>query len=460
MVKGKYFCTYTRVLDGSLRGILFFTGKIILKLLPFSQAFKERTIEKAVDIYKVLLGWTGRRRLKMDIKSIDIAFPEGASSFPTHESDKYIPYEEKTNLEFSPYLVKIIAFYLPQFHAIPENDIWWGEGFTEWTNVKPAKPQFEGHYQPRIPGELGYYNLLDRKTQKRQVELAKNYGIGGFCFHFYWFGGKRLLERPILQYLQDTDLDLPFCLCWANENWSRRWDGRELDVLISQTHSSEDDLAFISYVSQYLEDPRYIRINGKPLLIIYRPEVLPDAKATVSRWRNWYRSQGLDELYIACTHSFGTFDPKVYDMDAALEFPPNNSGAVLAGRVVKPLCSNFQSVLYDWRSLVARSLDYQTPTYPLFRGVCPSWDNTARRKHKGTVFLYSSPSLFQYWLQNAIGDTIRRFDAPDERLIFVNAWNEWAEGAYLEPDDRYGYAYLEAVWKALDSKETYTTLSN
>jgi len=438
-----------------MKRLVLFIVKIVFKLLP--QTRRERTIEQAVHGYKVLSNWIGSRR-KMGVGYVyNTAFSGGLLPSPKDESDKYVyvPYEEKAL--HNPCAVRIIAFYLPQFHAIPENDMWWGEGFTEWTNVKPAQPQFEGHYQPRIPGELGYYNLLDRKTQKRQVELAKNYGIGGFCFHFYWFGGKRLLETPILQYLQDIDLDLPFCLCWANENWSRRWDGRESDVLISQTHSPEDDLAFISYISQYLESSRYIRINGKPLLIVYRPGVLPDAKATVSRWRNWYRSQGLGELYIACTHSFGTFDPEVYDMDAALEFPPNNSNAILAGHSVKSLTSDFQSVLYDWRSLVAKSLDYQTPEYPLFRGVCPSWDNTARRKNRGTVFLHSSPSLFQHWLQNAIEDTVRRFDTPDERLIFVNAWNEWAEGAYLEPDERYGYAYLEAVWKALDSKDTYFT---
>lgn len=359
---------------------------------------------------------------------------------------RYVPFKSYPAIEPS---CKILAFYLPQFHPIPENDTWWGEGFTEWTNVRPAQPQFEGHYQPRVPDTLGYYNLLDPGVQKQQVALAKNYGLGGFCFHFYWFNGVRLLEQPILNYLADKDLDLPFCLSWANESWSRRWDGKEQEVLMQQAHSPEDDIAFIAYVATYFSDPRYIRIKDKPLLLVYRPGILPNAKETTDRWRDWCRANGVGELYLACSQSFEKEDPTLYGMDAALEFPPNNMGVDRVKMAVRPTIPDFDMQLYGWRFLWRRSWNRPSPSYPLFWGVCPSWDNTARRKNKGTALLDAHPVLYQGWLMNAIRDTIRRFSHPDERLIFINAWNEWAEGAYLEPDKRYGYAYLEATRKAL-----------
>ncbi|MBC7489780.1 MAG: glycoside hydrolase family 99-like domain-containing protein, partial [Glaciimonas sp.] len=337
----------------------------------------------------------------------------------------------------------------PQFHAIPENDAWWGNGFTEWTNVKPAQPQFEGHYQPHVPEDLGYYNLLDPQTQKKQIELAKIYSLGGFCFYFYWFAGRRLLETPTENYLNNSELDFPFCLCWANENWSRRWDGLDSEILMAQQHSPEDDLGFIKHVAKYMRDKRYIRIDGKPLLLVYRPSLLPDAKATSQRWRKWCRKNGIGEIYLAYTQSFEAVDPSLYDFDAAIEFPPNNSSPPNVTDSVKPLNHDFSCNVYDWKTLVDRSESYKKPDYPLFRGVCPSWDNTARRKSNSSILLNSSPMDYQRWLVNASKDTQARFAKPDERLIFVNAWNEWAEGAHLEPDQRYGYAYLEATRMAL-----------
>jgi glycosyltransferase involved in cell wall biosynthesis len=351
--------------------------------------------------------------------------------------------------EYTTASTKLIAFYLPQFHPIPENNSWWGEGFTEWTNVQPAQPQFEGHYQPRIPGELGYYNLLDGQTQKRQVELAKLYGIGGFCFYMYWFGGKRLLEKPLDNYLNDQTLDLPFCVCWANENWSRRWDGLDKEILISQEHSPEDDLAFIAEAAKYLRDPRYIRIAGAPLLMIYRPALFPNIKETVERWRNWCRENSVGEIHLAYTQSFESVDPKEYGFDSAIEFPPNNACPPNLSNQITPLSNECRSTVYDWRHYVNKSFSYTEPGYSLFRSVCPSWDNTARRKGNGTVFLNSSPSQYQTWLQNAITHTKSTRQKEDEQLVFINAWNEWAEGAYLEPDQRYGYAYLQATKNAL-----------
>ncbi|EJO95119.1 hypothetical protein A471_03555 [Ectopseudomonas mendocina DLHK] len=341
--------------------------------------------------------------------------------------------------------VKLIAFYLPQFHPIPENDAWWGEGFTEWANVRPALPQYEGHYQPHVPGDLGYYDLLDGQTQQRQVELAKLYGLGGFCFYFYWFGGKRLLEAPIERYLADESLDLPFCLCWANENWSRRWDGLDNEILIGQNHSAEDDLAFIAYIARYMRDPRYIRVNGRPMLLVYRPSELPDAKATASRWRTWCRENGIGEIYLAYTQSFDNVAPSRFGFDAAIEFPPNATQPPPVTDRVRSLQEDFRGQVFDWSIYLKRSGQYSKPAYKLFRGVCPSWDNTARRRNRGTSFVNSSPRGYQQWLLNAMRDTLARESNPDECLVFINAWNEWAEGAHLEPDQRHGYGFLEAT---------------
>ncbi|WP_427184290.1 glycoside hydrolase family 99-like domain-containing protein [Bordetella bronchialis] len=355
---------------------------------------------------------------------------------------------------------RLICFYLPQFHPIPENDEWWGKGFTEWTNVAPAQPQYEGHYQPHIPGELGYYDLREHAVQQRQVELAKLYGIEGFCFYFYWFGGKRLLETPIENYLKDRSLDLPFCLCWANENWSRRWDGLDSEILIAQNHSPADDVAFIAYIAKYLRDPRYIRIDGKPLLLVYRPGVLPEPAETVRRWRKWCRENGIGEIYLAYTQSFESVDPRRYGFDAAIEFPPNNSSLLPARDQVAPLHPDFGSNIYEWRTLVKRSRQYPKPEYTLFRGVCPSWDNTARKKTRGTVLLNSSPRGYEEWLSNAISDTVTRIKSTDERLVFINAWNEWAEGAHLEPDAKYGYAFLDATRRALENNDPAQNLGS
>lgn len=356
--------------------------------------------------------------------------------------------------------VKAICFYLPQFHPIPENNEWWGEGFTEWTNVRPAKPQFEGHYQPHVPGELGYYNLLNEGVQQRQVELAKLYGLGGFCFYFYWFHGHRLLEDPILRYLADPSLDLPFCLCWANENWSRRWDGSEQDILIAQDHSPQDDLAFIKYISIYLNDSRYIRVGGKPLVLLYRPSLLPDIAETVSLWRDWCRKNGVGEIYLAYTQSFNKNDPKDFGFDAAVEFPPNNSSPREVRRDGVVFDRDFSGKTYDICSLGEQSSAHPKPDYKFFRSVCPSWDNTARKKSRGTIFCNSSPSVYGRWLKNAVRETIATFPEPDERLVFINAWNEWAEGAHLEPDQKYGYAWLDATRKALFANNIKSSRGN
>jgi lipopolysaccharide biosynthesis protein len=377
--------------------------------------------------------------------------PAGAKLAARYDADSDRAFVPLSDTPFRwPAASRVIAFYLPQFHPIPENDQWWGPGFTEWTNVRPARPLFTGHHQPHVPIDPGYYDLRDTAVQRRQIELAKLYGIGGFCFYFYWFGGKRLLEKPLENWLESRDLDFPFCLCWANENWSRRWDGLDSEILIAQRHSPEDDVAFIREVAPYLRDPRYIRVDGKPLLLIYRPSLLPNAVETAGRWRAWCAENGLGEVFLAYTQSFERADPRTYGFDAAVEFPPNNAGLPDATPLVKPVRGRLQGRVFDWSALVRQSEDYGARSYPLFRAVNPGWDNTARRGRRAMVLVNNSPPLYRRWLQNAILETVGAA-APDRRLVFVNAWNEWAEGAHLEPDAANGYAYLQATRDALRS---------
>lgn len=429
-----------------LRALLSESARILWRALPGSTAQKQHFKVLAFKHCSLLLNKTKAYQNWQRMSSMPAAEPAHVIGRPLKLIKEPIQQVKKfQGVPPSELPARLIAYYLPQFHSIPENDEWWGEGFTEWTNVKPAQAQYKGHYQPHVPGDLDYYSLEDIDTQRRQVELAKLYGIGGFCFYFYWFGGKRLLESPIEQYLANADLDLPFCLCWANENWSRRWDGLDSQVLIGQSHSAEDDLAFIAYVSKYMRDARYIRIDGKPLLLVYRPSLLPDAKSTVVRWRNWCRENGIGEIYLAYTQSFEVAPPNKYGFDAAIEFPPNSTLPPDVTAKIEPLHNDFAGTVYDWSIYLKRSANYSQPPYKLFRGVCPSWDNTARRKTRGTSFVNSSPRGYQEWLFNAIKDTVNRQHNNDERLVFINAWNEWAEGAHLEPDQRYGYGFLEAT---------------
>jgi glycosyltransferase involved in cell wall biosynthesis len=346
--------------------------------------------------------------------------------------------------------IKLIAFYLPQYHPIQENDRWWGRGFTEWANVTRAVPQFIGHYQPRLPGELGFYDLRIPEVQERQIELARQYGIYGFCFHFYWFDGRTLLETPIKQFAEN--FDFPFCINWANENWTRRWDGQDNEILIAQNHTHEDDIKFIEYISQYLTNKNYIRIKSKPLLVIYRPDLFPNPKATAEKWREWCIKNGIGEIYLAATHSFEHIDPRSIGFDAAIEFAPNTFPAKDLARKFNIVNPNFKGLITDYKNAIDYSRNYIPPLYKKFRGICPEWDNEARRPGRGTVFANSTPSNFNQWLKILCRFTYNNFE-KDERIIFINAWNEWAEGAYLEPDRRYGYAYLQSVADALIEHE-------
>ncbi|EGV19409.1 glycoside hydrolase family 99-like domain-containing protein [Thiocapsa marina] len=345
--------------------------------------------------------------------------------------------------------VKLIAFFLPQFHPIPENDLWWGKGFTEWTNVTRAKPNFSGHRQPHLPSDLGFYDLRLAETRQAQADLARHYGIYGFCYYHYWFAGKRLLQRPIDEMLASGKPDFPFCICWANESWSRRWDGREADILIAQQHSETDDLAFIRHLQPFLRDHRYIRINGRPLILVYRIELFPDPMHTAEIWREYCVRSGLGEIYLACVQSFGlSSDPADFGFDAIVEFPPHDLSVPLETR--PPLDNSaFSGQVYDYPATAERFMQRPLPDHRFFRTAMPSWDNTARRQDAGTIFLNSTPDLYEHWLSTLVTQS-RRLNPPGERFVFVNAWNEWAEGNHLEPDQYYGHGYLEATRSALD----------
>lgn len=350
--------------------------------------------------------------------------------------------------------VRTIAFHLPQFHTIAENDRWWGPGFTEWTNVSRALPNYRGHYQPHVPADLGFYDLSNPEAMRRQADLARRYGIGGFCHYFYWFtGGRRVLEAPLEPLLDSAEGDFPFCLCWANENWTRTWDGQERDVLLAQTYEPGDAEASIAAIEPYLTRPNYIRVDGRPLLLIYRPGLLPDARAWAEIWREHCRKAGVGEIYLAFVESFekagGRTDPANLGFDASVEFPPAGAGALIhpPGPLYNP---RFTGRVNDYRQMVRTFLDTTQLGHKRFRGVMPSWDNTPRRQDGGWVYQHATPGAFQAWTEAAFEDT-RRQNFGDERIVFINAWNEWGEGAHLEPDQRFGHAWLEAVKNAADA---------
>ncbi|MBB4198015.1 hypothetical protein CCR94_05050 [Rhodoblastus sphagnicola] len=346
---------------------------------------------------------------------------------------------------------KIVAFYLPQFHAIAENDAWWGAGFTEWRNLPRGLPRYQGHIQPRIPRDLGFYSLEGSDVLRRQVELAREFGITGFCFYYYNFNGKRLLERPLETLLDQKDIDFPFCLIWANENWSRRWDGSENEILMRQDYRDEDMPALVADLARHMKDPRYMRTaDGRPLFFLYRADVVPDPVATVAAWKKQFKIHGLDPV-IAMAQSFGAHDPRAFGFDGAIEFPPHKLGGHIPNinHRIEIFDPDFSGAIRAYSGVVQESRKAMINDFPLIKTAFPNWDNDARRQGKGMSFAGSSPSAFQDWLADLLVNAGKqRFF--DESLVFINAWNEWCEGAYLEPDVHFGYAYLNAVARALE----------
>ncbi len=367
-------------------------------------------------------------------------------------------------------MVTTIAFYLPQYHPIPENVSWWGPGFTEWTNVAKARPRFRGHYQPRIPGELGYYDLRLADSREHQAALAKEHRVDAFAYYHYWFNGRQLLERPLDEVLRTGEPDHQFLIAWANENWTRTWDGEEKSVLAHQNYDDYDADLHVEWLAKAFSDPRYVRVDDKPVFLVYTASDLPDPAATVRAWREAARKRGFKDLYICAIlarRPLSTDQVIEAGFDAVVEFAPQfyPRHRTLRTKMTIPMRAWNRLVasrlrlktidllnIYDYRKVVADGLrrvaDARLRVFPC---VSPGWDNTARRPTTGQVCQNDDPALYGKWLEHAV----RRVSVypPEEQLVFINAWNEWGEGCHLEPDQRHGRAWLDATKKAVLNAE-------
>ncbi len=347
-------------------------------------------------------------------------------------------------------MIRPIAIHLPQFHPTPENDAWWGKGFTEWTNVTKARPLLRGHYQPRLPTDLGFYDLRVPEVREAQAILARSYGIHGFCYYHYWFHGKRLLERPVNEIIATRKPDFPFMLCWANETWSRRWLGEEKEVLIKQTYGDADDVAHAQWLCERaFSDRRYITVNGRPAFIIYRPHDLPDYKRTIATFKSVAATTGIKEPYLIASNSHSqtrdgfdhvmNFEPQLSLLPQAFEDRPtlrklkNNLKQRIGSASLK---------VFDYH-YVKEVMSERKFEYPYFPCVFVGWDTTARRGRNAIIVLNQNKADFKTSLERARDHVAA--NPPDEQLVFINAWNEWAEGNYLEPCRQFGHSLLEAV---------------
>jgi len=371
----------------------------------------------------------------------------------TGKSEYYIQPPEDTSAPFvNNSNVHLSAYYLPQFHRLEVNDVNWGSGFTEWTNVTRAHPYFPGHLQPHLPADLGFYDLENTDTLKRQVQLARHYGISSFCFYYYWFGGKKIMEGPIRQFLNDTSLDLQFSLCWANENWTRRWDGENNDIILQQPHSFDHDKRFIYDILPYLADSRYVRINGRPIFIVYRPELMGShLSKTLEHWKKTVSDAGLGELLIFRSTfgiDFDKQDLRIGEFDGIVQFPPHGHWKYIRNYNVDGFFNKkFSGSIGDYdhaREYLLKQHENNTKMIP---GALPAWDNTARKRSTSRIYINSNPLKYQHWLEAAI--KIAKNNDPYKGLVFINAWNEWAEGAHIEPCRWYGHAHLHATRQAI-----------
>lgn len=372
--------------------------------------------------------------------------------------------------------MKIIAWYLPQFHSIPENDKWWGTGFTEWVNVKKAVPLEEGHNQPRVPLNNNYYNLLEDEVKMWQVSLAKKYGIYGFCMHHYWFDGKLLLEQPVEQYLANKALDLPFCICWANEHWTNQWASSSERVLIEQRYGGKKEWKqHFDYLLPFFNDSRYIKENGKPLFVIYRPELIECLNDMLDYWQELANESGLPGITFAYQGFKWDYVKEKDDSRFTynIEYQPTlcwNEARqkTLAVKIqdslpvwfmklfakplnyIKGIIANHETVnehVQDYDELWEKVLSHQPVSDKCIPGVFVDWDNTPRKGERGIYLKGATPTKFQQYFERALE---KAKNVYKKDYMFVFSWNEWAEGGYLEPDEKNGYGYLEAIKCALE----------
>lgn len=347
--------------------------------------------------------------------------------------------------------MKMIAFYLPQFHQIKENDKWWGEGFTEWANVKKSKALFDKHNQPRIPINENYYNLLDIKTQEWQSNLMKQYNIYGLCYYHYWFNGKKLLEKPLENLIKNKHIDTKFCISWANEPWTRSWDGKNKDILINQEYGNENEWKnHFDYLLQFFLDDRYIKIDNKPLFVIYRTNNIPNCEKMINYWQELAKKNGLNGLYLVETLNSFQRKPCINSSEAVIEFEPMYTLKydMPIIKQIKRLYNKKTNSLdtFEYEVIYNRILNRKTKYLgkEKFSSAFVDWDNTPRKGTKGTVCLGASPDIFEKKMDRLMNKCKQE---KNDRFIFINAWNEWAEGTYLEPDSKHEYRYLEVIKK-------------
>jgi lipopolysaccharide biosynthesis protein len=374
---------------------------------------------------------------------------------------------------------KIIAIYYPQYHSIPLNDFHWGKGFTDWDNVRKAQPLFEGHYQPKTPlGE--YYDPRDIETLKAQSKLAKEYDIYGFCFYHYWFDGQLLLEQPLLNFLNDKGIDMPFCLSWANETWTKRWIGDSKTVIIKQNHTPNQELwkAHFEFLLPFFKDERAIKIDGMPIFLIFQPFIIDQINEMLEYWQKLAVNNGLKGIYFIATKRHEHFPENILKtFSAVMKFQPSNarnsknfeSKTFLTNPFVQKIIrgmgeravdilhffkNKFEGVKHInseeiWNTILKEAEEFEFMHKQVFESVYVNWDNTARYGKKATVYSHINPNVFGKNLENLFSVLEKK---KEENIVFVNAWNEWAESAYLEPDEKYGYEYLEMLKKVVNNE--------